>query len=285
MTSSAARLKPTPGSAAPAPMQRVKGQARVALAAGARGACLTGLRQAGAAKVFLPRVHAPDPEVVFLNTAGGLTGGDLLEWALELGPNARAVATTQTAERIYTSSTGVARARMRVQVGASGAVDWLPQETILYEGSALERNTRIDLAAGAELLYAETLVLGRAAMGETVAQCHLNDRREIWRDGVPLVIDAVRLRPGALLPGQGALLGDARAVASVIWVAPGVEDQIATVRRYLAETCGDVRAAASAWDGKCVIRLAAHDGWPLRKALAAVLTRLRAAPLPRVWQI
>ena len=46
-----------------------------------------------------------------------------------------------------------------------------------------------------------------------------------------------------------------------------------------------VEAAASGWDGKCVVRALAHDGFPLRRLVAQVLMTLRPGPLPRVWQI
>ena len=274
-------------------LQRVKGRASVSLAADRsdashpQGARLVGLHQSGSAKAFLPRVHSPVPEVVFLNTAGGLTGGDDMRWTLDLAPGAQAVATTQTAERAYGARPGhgPARANITLRLGEGASLDWLPQETILYQNSALARHTRIDMAPGSRLLYAEAVVLGRAAMGETVTDLTLEDRREVLRDGVPLALDVLRLRAGGLDTAATALLGTSRAVATVLWVWDGVEDRLDQVRQHLAACCTGVRAAASAWDGKCVIRLAAPSGWPLRVALAALLERLREASLPRVWQI
>lgn len=273
----------------PAPMlQRVKGRASVSLETAADGRSkLNGLHQSGSAKAFLPRVHSPVPEVVFLNTAGGLTGGDRMNWTLDLAPGAQAVATTQTAERAYGArpAHGPARAEITLKLGEGAALDWLPQETILYQHSALSRHTQVEMAPGARLLYAEAVVLGRAAMGETVTDLHLDDRREVLRDGVPHALDILRLRAPSLDPSAQALLGTSRAVATVLWVWDGVEDKLEQVRRHLGDTCAGVRAAASAWDGKCVIRLAAPSGWPLRVALAGLLERLRDSALPRVWQI
>lgn len=270
-------------------LQRVRGRAAVSLApsVNGQGGRLTGLHQSGSAKAFLPRIHADPPEVVFLNTAGGLTGGDHMRWTLDLAAGAHAVATTQTAERAYGARAGhgPARAEITLRLGEGATLDWLPQETILYQNSALNRHTRVEMAPGARLLYAETVVVGRAAMGEQVTDLTLDDRREVLREDRPVALDVLRLRAGSLDASGGALLGAARAVATVIWVWDGVEDQLDQVRRHIAATCGNVRAAASAWDGKCIIRLAAPSGWPLRVALAGLLTRLRDCALPRVWQI
>ena len=76
-----------------APPQRSHGAARIAI----EGGRIAALRQSGSAKVMLPRSHSGVPEIVFLNTSGGLTSGDRLDYALQLGPGMRALATTQTA--------------------------------------------------------------------------------------------------------------------------------------------------------------------------------------------
>ena len=264
-------------------MQRARGRALVALGPDGRGRLgLRDLAQSGSAKAFLPSIHAPVPEVVFLNTSGGLTGGDDLEFRLDLGAGARAVATTQTAERAYASGGGRAAMRVLMQVGAGGALDWLPQETILYEGSGLARLTRVDLAPDARLLMAEMVVLGRAAMGETVTDLAFSDRREVWRAGRPVWVEPFALDTPALRP-SAALLQGARAFATLALVVPGAEAAVAALR---ALTLPDVSFAVSGWDGRLILRAHAADGLPLKRGLAAILKILRqGAPLPRVWQI
>lgn len=261
-------------------LERTRGCARVALGPGGR---LTGLRQSGSAKVFLPRMHGAPPEVVFLNTAGGLTGGDRLSYALSLAPGAVAVATTQTAERVYASSGGRAEVEATLMLGAGAVLDWLPQETILFDRAALSRRLVADLAENARLLLAETVVLGRAAMGEQLGEVWLHDWREVRRGGVPVFVEPLRLT-GATLAAGPAGLGGARAVATVALIAPEAEDTLEPLRATLAGVQG-VEAAASAWDGKCVVRMRALDGQPLKRALASVLNTVRGTPLPRVWQM
>lgn len=224
----------------------------------------------------------PGQEVVFLNTAGGLTGGDRLGYELSVPQGVRLVATTQTAERIYRSAEGVASLDFRAEVGVGGHLDWLPQETILFDHCRATRRSTIDLAGGASCLMAECLVLGRAAMGEVLTRPEFRDWRQITRKGQPLHLEALALDSAALGPGPAGL-GGARALASVVMVAPGVDDALGPLRALLPFP--DVAVAASAFDGRLCLRLMAAGAYPLRKALAAILSHLRRRPLPRVWQV
>ena len=262
-------------------LQRAKGEALVTLACRHGRVVLHRLRQEGSAKAILPEVGLL-PEVVFLNTSGGLTAGDRLRFALTLD-GGRAVATTQTAERAYRAEGGVARMEVALSVGPGGWLDWLPQETILFDGSALERRTVIDLAAGAGCLALEAVVLGRAAMGETVGRVSFRDRREIRRGGVPVSLEPVVLSDAALRAGRGGL-GGARAFASLMMVGDGLGDLLTPLRAVLDEP--GVDAAASAYDGRLAVRMLARDGWPMRRQIVRALAILRrGVALPRVWQI
>lgn len=278
-------LGPIHHAATPAsPHQRVRGRAEVAFVTGPRGPRLTRLFQQGAGKAMLPRVHADRPEVVFLNTAGGLTGGDDLQLSLSLGEGVRAVATTQTAERAYASLGTPARMTVRMQAGAGAVLHWLPQETILFDRSALHRRTEIDLEGDAELVMGETLVLGRAAMGETVTQLTCRDLRHVRRDGRPVFVDPFRLTTDSLVLRDGpAMLGDAVAVAMLARVAPGAQDGVGIIRAALADLPDSVRAAASGWDGRLLVRLMASDAYDLRGAVARLLGLMTGRSLPRVW--
>lgn len=262
-------------------LQRSRGEAAVALSLRDGRARLDRLRQQGSAKAILPHTGATT-EIVFLNTSGGLTGGDRLSFRVDLGAGCRATATTQTAERAYRAALGTARVDVALTVGADGHLDWLPQETILFDASALDRRTRIDLGPRATCLALEAVVLGRHAMGETVGSLIFSDRRDIWRDGVPLHVEPLRLTSDALGAGD-TVLGPARAFASIVLVAPHAGDLLAPLRATLDEA--GVEAAASAYDGRLTCRMRAADGWPMRRQIARALAVLRHDALPRVWQM
>lgn len=268
--------------------QRARGRASVGFALKDGRTRLSQLAQMGAAKAMLPRVHSADPELVFLNTAGGLTAGDRLEYEITLGAGTRASAVTQTAERAYRSLPDLPPARLDVSitVGAGGHLSWLPQETILFDHASLDRRTQINLAEDASCLACETVVLGRAAMGETVSDLSFRDWREIRRAGKPIYLDPLTLSGRDLdLAAHPAVLGGARAMSSLIYCAPEAEDRLDPLRQLLESAGADIEVAASAWDGRLVLRAMAGDAAPLRHMLGAAIQYLSGAALPRVWQM
>ncbi|MFN3605736.1 MAG: urease accessory protein UreD [Cypionkella sp.] len=269
--------------AAPPLLQRSAGAAMARFDLRAGRTILADLRQEGCAKVMLPRSFGPVPEAVFMNTAGGLTGGDSLSYAITLGAGTTVCATTQTAERAYASTGSAAQVQISADLGAKARLDWLPQETILFEAAHLRRKTHVNLADGASVLLVESLALGRRAMGEVLRRAHITDQRTITRNGRPFWAETLRLDAGSLArSNEPALLGGARAMAVIAFIASGAEDAAPTLRA-LGQISG-AQMAVSGWDGRCLIRITATDSWPLRAQMIRVISTLRAAPMPRVWQ-
>ncbi len=264
--------------------QRAFGQASVGL--GLRGAvtCLQDLRQEGSARAMLPR-SAPDwPEVVFLNTSGGLTSGDRIGFSLALGGGARVQATTQTAERAYLALEGPASLTVAMTAGAGAELVWAPQETILFEGAELERRTEIELGDGASCLMCEMVVLGRRAMGERPRASRLTDRRRVSLRGRPLWVEQLRLDEGALALADGAaVMRGGSAFATLALCGQGREAAVDAVRSVPVPE--GVTAGVSGWNGRCLMRAVGAEPWPLKVYLGAVLARLTGRALPRVWQM
>ncbi len=268
---------------APVPLQRARGRAEVVVSRREGSVRLDRLFQEGCGKAILPRVAGPVPEVVLINTSGGVTGGDRIDWRLEAGPGAAMVATSQAAERVYRSVGGAARIGTRLVLGAGAALDWLPQETILFEGGRLERRLEVDMAEDAVLTALESVVLGRSAMGEVVATGALSDQWRIRRGGRLVHAEALRVSGEILRAGAGpATLRGARAFATLVHIAPGAETRLDGARAMLGGIEG-VTAAVSAKPGVLIARWLAADAQPLRAGLIRFLMRLRNAPLPRVW--
>lgn len=267
----------------PAPPQRARGHAEVAVSLRDGRVRLDRLYQQGCAKALLPRAHGPAPEVVLINTAGGLTGGDRLDWRLCAGPGAALVATTQAAERVYRSLGPPARIDTVLTLGGGASLDWLPQETILFQAGRLDRRLSVEMAADARLTVVEILVLGRAAMGETLTEATFSDLWRIRRAGRLVHAEALRLGGDIARATAGrATLAGARALATLVFVAPEAESRRDAARALLAGLEG-VEAAASARDGVLALRLLSPDNAPLRAALIRFLMGFRGAPPPRVW--
>lgn len=265
-------------------LERSEGWARISVRSDGDRSRLERLYQSGAAKLLLPRVSPNAPvEAVLLNTAGGLTGGDRFAIGVEVGDGAGAVLTTQAAERIYRRSGGVAEIDARLTVGAGARLDWLPQETILFDRSALSRRLVAEIEPTATLLAAEAVVLGRTAMGETVRQVSLTDTWRIKRGGRLVFADGARLEgDAAAIMSGSATGGGAAAFATLVMVSPDAEAMLDTVRAALEDCRGE--AGASAWNGMLVARLLAPTGQALRADLIRLVASLRREPMPRVWQ-
>jgi urease accessory protein len=265
-------------------LERSAGTARISVLFDGDRSRLGRLYQSGAARILLPRVAVDSPvEAVLINTAGGLTGGDRLGIEVEVGSGAKAALTTQAAERIYRRSGGVAEIDAYLTVGGGARLDWLPQETILFDRSALSRRLIADIAPTATLLAAEAVILGRAAMGETVRQVSLTDSWRIRRGGRLIFADGVRIEGDAasIMSGR-ATGGGAVAFATLVLVSPDAETMLDAARAELEGCAGE--AGVSARNGMLVARLIAPTGQALRTDLIRLVAALRRTPMPRVWQ-
>jgi urease accessory protein len=239
--------------------------------------------QSGSAKVRFPRTAPGLPmEAVLLNTAGGLTGGDRLSYSVTVEAGARGVATTQAAERIYRSAGGAAAIDTRLAVAADAGLDWLPQETILFDRSALTRTLAADVHPSARLLAVEAVVLGRTAMGESARDIFLSDSWRIRRGGALVFADGLRLDGDAVATmASGATGNGAIAIATLVLLAPDAGAQLDPARAALADAAGE--GGASAWNGMLVARLIAPNSQILRADLMRLVATLRRQPMPRVW--
>ena len=241
------------------------------------------LHQAGCLKARFPR-QAPREwaEVVTLNSSGGIAAGDRLSGLFSVACGARVTITSQAAERFYRARFGdnSAVVENRIEIAQGAAVEWLPQETIFFDGAAVSRSLHVELAAAAEFLGVEMLVFGRALMGETVHQLRLRDRLRIVRDGRPLLHDVVRIEgdAAALLSRPGIAAG-MRAVATLLYVAADAGARL----QALHDAFRDGEAGASVDGDLLVARILAPSGADLRRSVETGLFALRRRPLPRVW--
>ncbi|MEM9043688.1 MAG: urease accessory protein UreD [Pseudomonadota bacterium] len=267
-----------------APVQpRAQGAGEISIATRRGATRLAGLRQQGSAKILLPRTQTPDLQAVFLNTAGGITGGDHFQWQATAGDHTHLSLTTQTAERAYRAQPGqTGRLETELTLAESARIDWLPQETILFDRSSLARRFTVDMAESARLLAVESIILGRAAMGESLIDIHFSDQWRIRRGGRLIYADALRLEGNvAETTARAALLNGDRAFASIALITPQAETLLTPLRATLPCSAG----ASLIRDGVLTARITAPDSHSLRKHLIPALELLRGAPLPKVWTL
>ena len=267
-------------------LQRARGVGGVASLQRDGATRLATLYQDGCAKIRLPHTHSPAMEAVLINTAGGLTGDDHMQWSATVAPGGRMVLTTQACERIYRSIGGPARVETSLAIGAHAHLDWLPQETILFAASHLDRRIEIDLAEGASLTAVEAVLLGRDAMGEAALDACLRDNWRIRRNGRLIHAEATRLDGTSAERDGLSLLSGQRAFATIVHIAPSADQCAATLARLRAMLPTDSRIAASANCERLVVRALAHTGLALRRLIVPLLSELSGAgTLPRLWHL
>ena len=232
---------------------------------------------------MLPHNKRGGIEAVLVNTAGGLTGGDRFRICARAGAGTELTLTTQAAERVYRAQSGeIAEVETQLSAEKGARLNWLPQETILFNECALRRSLRIDLAEGARLLMVEPLIFGRRAMGEVLHHAHFSDRIRIWRDGGLVYLDGVEItEDAAALIARPATGAGAGAMANLVYAAPDAFAHLEAVRTDLPATGG----ASLIADDLLVLRVLAPDGFLLRRSLLPILDRLTGGGLPNVWRL
>jgi urease accessory protein len=265
--------------------RRARGQARAVFARVGAHTEPARVFETGGLRLRFPRAAAC--EAVLINTGGGMTGGDHANVSFALEAGAEVLFTTQSAEKIYRSDGETTKVDAQVMVGAGARLEWLPQETILFEGARFARRLTIDLASDASLLLVEAVTFGRIAMGEHSIDASLRDSWRIRRAGRLVFAEEVRLdHAGAVLDRPAAGRG-ARAIASILIAAPDAQAQLDKIRGALdaAVEAGaePLDVGATAFDGLVLARLASPSPARLRAALVAVMMTLRGRAAPRVW--
>ena len=261
---------------------RARGTLRARFSRAGARSCLSDLFEAGGLRLRFPR-NAQSCEAVIVNTGGGVIGGDsaILSFAADAG--ADVTLTTQAAEKIYRAQNIPAQIALDLTAAEGARLEWLPQETILFDGAKLTRTFSLDMHNSARVTLLEATVFGRLAMGEHSITGHLCDRWRLRRDGRLVFAEDLRLTGeiGSMLDRQSCGAG-ARATALLLHIAPDAEALLEPVRKSLASaTC---EAGASAWNGLLAIRLLSPAPETMRAALKPLLDILRGRPAPRVWQ-
>jgi urease accessory protein len=263
-------------------LQRAAGVGRLAARSVAGRSRLAGLYEEGAAKIRLPHTHDQSLQAVLMNTAGGLTGGDHLTWQAEAGPGTQLLLTTPACERIYRSLGPDAVIETGLVAAAGARLDWLPQETILFEGARLNRRLEVDLAADASFLAVEAVLLGRAAMGELARNARLTDTWRIRRAGRMLHAEATRLTADPRERDSLSLLAGAAAFATILYVGADAEAKLAAIRALPAQP----QLGSSVIGERLVVRALAPTGLALRRAIVPIIALLSGAGrLPRLWTV
>jgi len=239
------------------------------------------LHESGSLRVRFPSPEAEGLSAVFVNTAGGVAGGDRFDIEIEAGAGARLTLTTAAAEKIYRATGKSAELNIALKAAAGAHLAWLPQETILFDRARIVRRIDIDLAEGASLLLCEIVVFGRAAMGETMRHGEFVDRWRLRRGGKLAFAETVRLDGDIGGKLAKAAIAKGGAAIGTALIVPGDEGLVERIREVQDSFGGEV--GVSAWNGFAMARFCAQDAARLRSDMMAVLGRASGRALPRLW--
>jgi urease accessory protein len=270
-------------------LQRANGIGRVVLGSFGGDTCIKDLFQKSPIRIMFPRFGVGSlEEAVLINTAGGIAGGDQLEYGITMLANASITVTSQAAEKVYRALDEPSRIITKLRAHNLAKLAWLPQETILFNWGRLSRETEIELSSEAELLALEWLVLGRAAHGEEAVGGHITDSWRVKKDGRLIWADTFRVTD-EVFPHlhRKALLSNCKAVGTLIYYGPSLDARLEFLRDVvLSLSC---HCAATSVGGLIIVRFAAKVSYDLRLALHSLLQQfsreLGPGPfrVPKMW--
>jgi urease accessory protein len=261
-------------------------------------------REAGETQLHFERVQAPlkvqrpfYPEgeavchSVMLHTAGGVVGGDRLAIDLTVQPHAHALLTTAAAGKLYRTNGLEAQQTVHIRLANSACLEWVPQETIVFNQALYHQILRVDLAEDALWLGWEINRFGRTAMGETFVAGNWRSHTEVWQGDRPLWIDRQWL-PGCDETWHSPHgLAGCPVVGSLAFVGRTVEPAIVQAARSLWTKPITGEMGVSRLQSGLLCRYRGHSTIEARHWFIGVWQLLRstylARPLciPRVWQL
>lgn len=239
-------------------------------------------------RALFPRAEPDDiAQAILITTSGGLAGGDRLRIEIGAGAETRQLLATQAAEKVYRSDGTRTEVDIALRVGTGTWIEWLPQETILFEGARLQRRVELDVAAGGSLMAGDILAFGRAARGERFTEGLLLDRWRLRIGGKLAWADQLRLDDPAADLAHPAGFDGAGAFATLIYVGAHAEALLPKLRELLEGF--DLKAGCSLVGGALLVRMLAPGAEPIRRDFARAWMLIRSeaggwpARMPRIW--
>jgi urease accessory protein len=227
-------------------------------------------------------------DLLILHPPAGICGGDRLDIDLVLERDAQARITTPGAAKWYRANGRPAEQHTRLRVGDGAVLEWLPQESIAFDGARPCTTTEIDCTGSARACGWDLWMLGRLAAGERYSSGTLHQRTRLRRDG--RLVWSERVRLSADDPLRGSPLGwNGAGVAGAFWALglPHDESLLAACREV--NEPGTLVGVTRFEHGLWLARALGHSAERVRTALTRIWSLLRPALCgapgvpPRIW--
>ena len=226
---------------------------------------------------------------LLLHPPAGIAGGDDLEIVAAVADSAHALLTTPGAGKWYRSAGPWASQRLNFEVGAGGMLEWLPQESIVFDGALVNMQTRVALAEKAGFIGWEILCLGRRASGEHFATGAMNLSIRIAREGKPIWLESGMLEGGSKLLQSSAGFAGYSVSATLLAVGAGLDPELLAACRKLIPAEQGALHGLTLLPDVLVARYLGHSAEAARAWMAALWFLLRPAIagrealMPRIW--
>ena len=267
-------------------------RAELRLAYQRRGARTVLAERAHRGPLVVQRPLYPEGETVchtiLVHPPAGIAGGDRLALTLELGASAHVLLTTPGAGKWYRSAGARGELVQRIRVAEGGVCEFLPQESIVFDGALGTLATEVELVGSAVFIGAEMLCLGRTGAGERFTRGGLALRTRISRDGRPLWLERGVLEGGSALLEAAVGLDGAPVSATLLVAAPACDAGLLEAWRAIEPVAG--RGAVTLLPGLLVARWLGPACEPGRTWLARLWGAARPAvagramQVPRIWR-
>lgn len=223
---------------------------------------------------------------IIVHPPGGIVGGDALVIDADAGPGAHAQLTTPGAAKWYRSAGEAATQHVVLRAAESAVIEWLPRETIVFDGAVAELDSRIELAGDAAFIGWDIVCLGRTASGERFRHGSLRQQLGIARDGAAVYVERARIEGGRLLSSPVGLNGATVFGTFIAAAAPRLSDGLLDACRKVA---ADGEGAVTRLPGVLLARYrgasaeAAHAYFGKLWRVSRPRLTGREAVAPRIW--
>ncbi len=226
---------------------------------------------------------------VLLHPPAGIVGGDELAITVSVGDNAHALLTTPGAAKWYRSAAPWATQQLKLVVEKEATLEWLPQETIVFDGARAAMETGIVLDATASFIGWEVLCLGRRASGERFDAGTLTLATRIERASRPIWLERGVLEGGSALLHSPAGLAGYSVSATLLAAGKNLTPMLLAACRELAPAESGVVHGLTLLPEVLVARYLGHSSEAARGWFVALWNLLRPAligrpaHIPRIW--
>lgn len=225
---------------------------------------------------------------IIVHPPGGIAGGDRLSLDVRLEAGSRALLTTPGAGKWYRSEGAAAGQSLAFDVQAGASLEWLPMESIVFNGAVADMQTTVNLADGASYVGWEILCLGRTASGERFARGSLRTRTELRCGGRRLWLELGRLEGDDPLMASPVGLAGHTVCGTLVAAGRDIPDELLAACRAVPAGSG-ARGGVTRLPGVCVARWLGDASEDARHWFASLWSILRpalhggAAQAPRIW--